>query len=209
MDCRIFEKQVESLLRKDAEAEPDNSLWQHLHTCHKCRDKYADILGNHLPEGANLPAPQLHGSDPTAEVVSEQLSEPNEFKDAPISFALHLNGREEAVKVVEPEMDIALPDEVQLVVKENEVVWCDVRFVFNPGSDRPYELHFSVLMGITYPADHLIAFGIPLAEDQDLLSRYELEIVDRGGVKTWIEMTQGKARLFIKYKGQIQQDPLL
>lgn len=207
MDCRIFEKQVESLLRKDVEAEPDSGLWQHFRACHKCRDKYADILGDHVPERANLPAPPLHGSGPTVELVSEQLSEPKEFKDAPISFALHLNGREEAVKVVEPEMDIALPDEVRLVVKENEAVWCDVRFVFNPESDRPYELHFSVLMGIAYPADHLIAFGIPLAEDKDLLSRYKLEIVARGGVKAWIEMTQGKARLFIKYEGHIQQDP--
>jgi hypothetical protein len=204
MDCRTFEKQVESLLRKDVEAKPETDRWQHFRVCHKCRDKYAGILGNHIAQRANPPATQLHGSGPTDDEVPDQLSDPKEFKDAPISFALHLNGREEAVKVVEPEMDIPLPDEGRLVVKENEAVWCDVIFTFNPESDRPYELHFSVLMGIAYAADHLIAFGIPLAEDQDLLSRYELEIVARGGVKAWIEMTRKKARLFIKYEGHIQ-----
>jgi hypothetical protein len=127
-----------------------------------------------------------------------------ELKDGPISFTLHLDGREEAVKVVEPEMDVPLPEGGRLVVAENEAIWCDVRFVFNPQSDRPYELHFSVLMGITYATKHQVSFGIPLAEDKDLLSRYKMEIADRGGVKAWIEMTQGKARLFIQYEGEIQ-----
>jgi hypothetical protein len=31
-----------------------------------------------------------------------------------------------------------------------------------------------------------------------------MEIADRGGVKAWIEMTQGKARLFIQCEGEIQ-----
>jgi hypothetical protein len=126
------------------------------------------------------------------------------LNDGSISFTLHLDGREEAVKVVEPEMDVPLPEGGRLVVAENEATWCDVRFVFNPQSDRPYELHFSVLMGITYATKHQVAFGIPLAEDKDLLSRYKMEIADRGGVKAWIEMTQGKARLFIQCEGEIQ-----
>lgn len=127
-----------------------------------------------------------------------------ELKDGPITFTLHLDGREEPVKVVESEMDVPLPEGGRLVVAENEATWCDVRFVFNPESDRPYELHFSVLMGITYATNHQVAFGIPLEEDQDLLSRYQMEIVDRGGVKAWIEMTQGKARLYINYEGEAQ-----
>jgi len=78
-------------------------------------------------------------------------------------------------------MDVPLPEDGQLVVEERGVVWCDVRFAFNSQSDRPYELHFRVLMGINYAVDHLVAFGIPLAEDEDLLSRYKMEIVARGG----------------------------
>ena len=127
-----------------------------------------------------------------------------ELTDGPITFTLHLDGREEALKVVEPQMDVPLPEDGRLVVKENEAVWCDVRFAFNPESNRPYELHFRVLMGITYATNHQVAFGIPLEEDKDLLSRYQMEIADRGGVKAWIEMTQGKARLYIKYEGEAQ-----
>jgi hypothetical protein len=28
-----------------------------------------------------------------------------------------------------------------------------------------------------------------------------MEIINQGGVKAWIKMTQGKARVFIKYNG--------
>lgn len=204
MDCRIFEKKVESLLRKNEDAGLDNGLRQHLHDCIKCRDRYTGILNYDMPNKIVPEPPKVHASDPTNEEAPDQLLDPVEFKDAPITFTLHLNGREEAVKVVEPEMDVPLPEAGRLVIKEKGMDWCDVRFAFNPESDRPYELHFKVLMGITYAADHLLSFGIPLAEDNDLLSKYKLEIVARGGVKAWIEMTQGKARLFIQYKGHIQ-----
>jgi len=126
-----------------------------------------------------------------------------ELKDGPVTFTLYLDGREEAVKVVEPAMDVPLPEDGRLVVEEKEAVWCDVRFAFNPDSNRPYELHFRVLMGITYAADHLVVFGTSLADDKDLLNEYKMEIVARGGVMAWIEMTQGKARLAIKYRGEI------
>lgn len=204
MDCRIFEKQVESVLRKDENVGLDNGLRQHLHACNKCRDRYADILSYDMPEQTVPQPPKAHASDPTNEGEPDQLLEPVEFKDAPVTFTLHLNGREEAVKVVEPEIDVPLPKDGRLVVKEKEYVWCDVMFTFNPESDRPYELRFSVLMGITYAADHLVGFGTPLEDDKDLLNRYKMEIVARGGVEAWIEMTQGKARLFIKYEGEIQ-----
>jgi hypothetical protein len=124
-----------------------------------------------------------------------------ESKDAAVTFTLHLDGREEPVKVVEPEMDVPLPEDGRLVVKEEEAVWCDVRFIFNPDRNRPYELHFKVLMGNTYAAEHMVAFGAPLDEDKDLLNRYKMELVDRGFVIAWLEMTQGKARLFIKHEG--------
>ena len=203
MDCRKFEKQVESLLKKDEDVRLDNGLRQHFHVCNKCRDKYAEILNYHIPEQTVPEPPKAHGSDPAKEEAPDQLSDPVEFKDSPITFTLHLDGREEAVKVVEPKMDVPLPEDGRLVVKEKEAVWCDLRFAFNPDSDRPYELHFRVLMGIAYTTDHLVAFGTPLVEDKDLLNQYKMEIVARGGVVAWIEMKQSKARLAIKYEGQI------
>ena len=128
------------------------------------------------------------------------MIEPNKV---PVTFTLHLDGREEPVKVVETEVDVPLPEDGRLLVEEEEAVWCNVRFAFNPDSDRPYELHFRVLMGIPYNTDHLVAFGAPLAEDKDLLNKYKMEIVARGGLMAWIEMTQGKARLAIKHEGEV------
>jgi hypothetical protein len=43
-----------------------------------------------------------------------------ELNDGPITFALHLDGRKEAVKVVEPEMDVPLPEGGRLVVKKKK-----------------------------------------------------------------------------------------
>ncbi|UCD78204.1 MAG: hypothetical protein JSW26_22770 [Desulfobacterales bacterium] len=40
-------------------------------------------------------------------------------KDAPITFTLLLNGREEEVEIVEPEVDVPLPEESRLVVAFN------------------------------------------------------------------------------------------
>ena len=50
----------------------------------------------------------------------------------------------------------------------------------------------------------MFSFGAPLEEDEDLLSRYKMEIVDRDDVKAWIKMIRGKARLSIQYREQIQ-----
>lgn len=198
MDCRDFKQQVESVLESKAGARLDDEIWQHFQACNKCRDEYAAILRYQTAEHAIPHKPKVHVSNPSGQKDSDQLSDPVEFKNAPIDFTLVLDGREEPVKVVEPEMDVPLPEDGRLVVKENGVDWCDVRFVFNPESGRPYELHYRVLMGITYSDDHLVAFGTPVAEDRDLLNQYKMEIVARGGVVAWIKMTQGKARLVIK-----------
>ena len=123
-------------------------------------------------------------------------------ENVPVTFTLFLDGREIAVKVVEPEMDVPLPEDGRLVVEENQRVSCDVRFTFNPDGDRPYELHFSVLMGSTYSNNRLVAFGTPVADDRDLLNQYKMEIVSRDDLKAWIEMSQGKARLAIKSQGE-------
>ena len=204
MDCRRFKKQVEFLLKKNRKVRLDNSLQQHLHACSKCREKYTPVLDNDSAERVVPQPPKMHGSVSPDKAAPDQVSDPIEFKDAPISFTLHLNGRKESIKLVEPEMDVSLPENGKLVVKEYGIVWCDMRFAFNPQSDRPYELRFRVLMGITYTADHLMAIGSPLEEDEDLLSLYKVEIVDRDDLKAWINMTQGKARLSIKYREQIQ-----
>jgi hypothetical protein len=129
------------------------------------------------------------------------ISEATEYKDAPITFTLHdTRGREMEIKIVEPEVDYPLPENDRLVVAEKDACLTDVVFKFNPASDRPYELYFRVLTGVTYATDHLVAFGTAEEDDPDLRNRYDLEIVAHGNVKAWIRMTQGKARLAVEYE---------
>ena len=126
------------------------------------------------------------------------LSEPIEFKDVPVSFTLHLDRRQEAIKVVEPEMDFPLPEGGRLVVKDRDVCLTDVVFRFNVESDRPYELHFAVHRGV-HAKDHVLTFGAEKDADKNLIGVYTEKIVERGSLQARIEMTHGKARLAIKY----------
>ena len=203
MDCQTLESNIDALLAEELDDNTAAGLRRHLHACNKCRKKYAAVLGEPTPSQIIAESLQLRRSDVAVYEGAEKLPEffkPAEFKDAPVRFLLIADGREEEVKVVEPEMDIPIVEGARLVVKEKEKSWCDVRFSFNPSSHRPYELHFKVQMGISYAADHLVAFGTPPEEDKDLLNQYEMEILARDGVRSWIEMTQGKARLHIKYQ---------
>jgi hypothetical protein len=204
MDFQEFEKYIETHLRGDADKISIDDLRRHYNECPRCRDKYADVLKagirheailTHSPKRRQPPPPQEPNHDKFLDI-----SEPVEYKDAPLTFTLHLDGREEEIKIVEPQLDVPLPKGSRLVVKEKDTCYCDVAFDFNPQSKRPYELHFRVMMGVTYAADHLVTFGAPPEEDEDLLSVYRMKIVDLGGVKADVEMTRGKARLFVVYK---------
>jgi hypothetical protein len=145
---------------------------------------------NHIPPGKVL-------SDRSADITAAE-----EYKDRPITFMLYdARGRQLEIKIVEPELEYPLPENDRLVVSEKDDCITDVVFKFNPESDHPYELNFSILMGTEFESERLFAFGIPLEDDKDLLSQYDMEIINQGGVKAWIKMTQGKARVFIKYNG--------
>jgi len=137
-------------------------------------------------------------------VPSDQLSditEAKEYKDAPITFTLHeVRGRQEEIKIVEPELDYPLPENDRLVVAEKGTCLTDVVFKFNPANDRPYELHFNVHREVHDAKGHVLRYGTEKSTDKDLTEIYTENLVDRGGVKAWIKMTRGKARLFIKYK---------
>jgi hypothetical protein len=127
------------------------------------------------------------------------ISDPIEFKDAPITFTLLLDGREEEIKVVEPEVDFPLPRGGRLVVRENEAHLTDVVFRFHPEKERPYELHFTVKAGISYAEPHVCAYGYPEIIDKGINEVFAENIVARGGVKAWIEMRRGTARIYIQY----------
>ncbi|MEJ2285735.1 MAG: hypothetical protein P8X85_19335 [Desulfobacterales bacterium] len=206
MDCQTIDKSMQNFPRAHGGtgSMSINDLKRHCAACRRCRNKYAGILDaqtHHNP--GRRQSLEKHRrvavNDAGADKIPD-ISEPAEFKDAPLAFTLHVNGREEEIKVVEPEIDVALPKASRLVVREKEDCLCDVVFDFNPQSSRPYELHFRVMMGVAYARDHLAAFGTDSEVDRDLAGVYRYTIVDRGGVKADIEMTGGKARLLIVYK---------
>lgn len=206
MDCQTIDKSMKNLSRANGEtvSMSMNDLERHCAVCRRCRNKYAGILDAEThPNPSRRQSLEKHrrvAVDGAGADKFPDISEPAEFKDAPLAFTLHLNGREEEIKIVEPQIDVPLPVESRLVVREKAACLCDVAFAFNPQSSLPYELHFGVMMGVAYTRDHLVAFGTDPEVDKDLLGVYRHTIVDRGGVKADIEMTGGKARLFIVYK---------
>jgi hypothetical protein len=127
------------------------------------------------------------------------LTNPDEFKDAPIRFSMVLDGRREEVKIVEPSLDIALPTDGRLLIHENDRCLHDLTFRFDNSADQPYRLHFGIENGISYTDDHVLAFGEPPPADKQLRCVYRKDLLERGGVAAWIEMTKGKARLFVEY----------
>lgn len=128
------------------------------------------------------------------------LTDPDEYKDAPIRFSMVLDGRQEEVKIVEPSLDIALPHDGRLLVHEDDRCLHDLIFRFDNAADRPYRLHFAIEDGIRYAEDHVLAFGEPPPADKQLHRLYRKNLLERGGVAAWIEMTNGKARLFVEYR---------
>ena len=129
----------------------------------------------------------------------EGLLKPAEFKDAPIRFTMMLDGREEQIKIVEPKIDIALPRDGRLMIHEGDRCLYDLSYRFDQTADKPYRLLFRVKEGIGYANHHVQAFGEAPPADKRLRNHYRKELLDQGGLRSWIEMTGGKARLFVRY----------
>jgi hypothetical protein len=170
-----------------------------------CRDKYVRFLNEDNPAGKIGPDPaeikKINPLDDDPADSFPNLSDPTEFKDAPISFTLIVDGREEEIKVVEPLVDFPLPEGAHLMVSENELCLTDVVFAFKPESDRPYQLHFKVRVGGDNTEPRIKTFGQPAKLDEGFNSIFTERIIERGGVESWLEMTRGTARIFIRYKG--------
>lgn len=123
--------------------------------------------------------------------------DPIEFKDKPITFTLFLDGREEPIKVVEPDFDLPIPEEGRLVVNDRSAPIADVRISFKPDRPRPYTLNFRVRRRIRHHPPKMVSFG---PAGKDLQEVFTEIIADEGGVFAELEMTRGKARLHIRYE---------
>jgi hypothetical protein len=127
------------------------------------------------------------------------LSRPVEFKDAPIMFSLIIDGREKEIKVVEPQLDYPLPEGARLKVHEKEVCLVDVTYIFMPQNGRPYQLKFAKKARGADTEPHIRTYGDPTRPDKGFDSVFSKGLIDQSGVKAWIEMTRGTARIFIRY----------
>jgi len=204
MDCKTFRSIVDPYLKDGMVKKVLNGdVERHLQNCAVCRDKYVPLFDSDSDDRKIPPDPaELKKLNPLDDDPSDQfpdISDPVEFKDAPITFTLILDDREEELKVVEPEVDFPIPEGGRLQVREKDACLTDVVFKFNPASDRPYELHFTALKEVRYARDHVRSFGAEKAADKDLSDVYSMAIIDRGGLLASIEMTRGKARIYIQY----------
>jgi hypothetical protein len=58
---------------------------------------------------------------------------------------------------------------------------------------------------VRYAKEHVLRYGTDKTADKDLTEVYKENLVDQSGLKAWIEMKRGKARLFVKYKNEFKQ----
>ena len=198
MDCKQLEKKIKEVMdTPESDNDGIRQVVEHLRNCSTCREKYQSVLngsrGDHvIPDPANIRAV------PVSQKEAPELLHPIEFKDKPIRFTLFIDGREEPIKVVEPEFDTPIPEESRLVVDDRGVCIADVRFGFKPNRQRPYTLLFRTRNRSRHRPPKALSFGPP---DKNMQKVFTETIVDEGGVRADLEMAHGKARLHIRYAG--------
>jgi hypothetical protein len=142
--------------------------------------------------------PQTHPKRSKAEIYD--LAKPIEYKDVPIHFTFELDGRREPVKIVEPQIDLPFPAGTRLLVDFAGKRLCEVVFRFDPEKQRPYRLIFPTWKMVRYDDEDLhLDFGEPVNRENATQAVHRMTIVKQGHVKAWIEMSNRKARLQIRY----------
>jgi hypothetical protein len=204
MDCKTFGSLVEpGLIHEALKKAFGEEIERHLQSCAVRRERHALQLESDNNDDRVIPdTAKTKAVSPSVDDLLDpfpDLSDPVEFKDGPVTFRLHLDGRKEEIKVVAPKVDFPLPAGGRLVVRENEARLTDVVFRFHPEKELPYELHFTAKAGVSYAEPHIRAFGTPEIDDKGINDVFAQSIVARGGVKAWIEMRRGTARIYIQY----------
>jgi hypothetical protein len=197
MDCKAFKNLITQAGIDDATAD---KLRHHYESCETCRERHGPLPQHIIPDPTSLRV--TDASEEVAPGDSDELFGPVEFKDAPITFTLVLDGKEEEIKLVEPELDYPIPEDGRLRVYEKKDCLTDVIFKFDATAQQPYGLLFYCQNGVQYKEVELETFGKEYAFDKNFTQLYKKKILDRGGVEAWIEMTRGKARVHIIYKNR-------
>ena len=206
MDCRTIRDIIESGSQNGPKKALGKDAKRHIQGCEMCGDKYSAFLEEGDSDTEIIPDPaELKGLNPLKEDPGDQFPDiagPVEFKDEPVTFLLVLDGREEEIKMVEPQVDYPLPDGGRLVVSQKGVRLTDVVFKFNPGKDRPYELRFNIRAGVSFAKPHVCKYGNAEINSRRAGDHYTEKIFKGGGLRAWIEMKRGKARIYLQYMPQ-------
>lgn len=198
MHCEQLKKRINALSQKvKSDRMSLEPIVEHLGECQRCHRKYHRLLKEHAPDTI-IPEPATIKMAPPASDSESGVADPVEFKDKPITFALVLDGRKEAIKVVEPEFDTPLPEESRLVIKDGDVCVADVQFSFELDREQPYALTFAVRGRRRFRPAKVSTFGPP---GKNMKKVFREMVIDEGGILAEIEMTHGKARLHIQYHG--------
>lgn len=203
MICRTIRDIIESGSQNGAEKALGKDAKRHIQGCEMCGDKYAALFEDGNSDSEIIPDPaELKGLNPLDDDPADQFPDivgPVEFKDEPVTFLLILDGREEEIKMVEPQIDYPLPDGGRLVVSQKGVSLTDVVFKFNSGNDLPYELRFNIRAGVSFAKPHVCKYGNAEINSRRANDNYTEEIFKGGGIRAWIEMKRDKARIYLQY----------
>lgn len=131
---------------------------------------------------------------------ADPSSGPIEYKDAPIRFTFFIDGREEPVRIVEPQLDLPFPDNARLRVEEGGQWLCDVVFHFDMEAAQPYRLVVKEPDPHGQGTTECLAYGDGVAPESEMTAVHRKTILERGNVRARIEMTRRKARLQIDYR---------
>lgn len=196
MDCR----QVRQILEADngaaVEAQKE-ALERHLQACTGCRRRYGHRFGFQSAQRLGE-RDQLKAKGP---LENPEALEPVEFKDLPVRFELHLNGTIEDVKLVEPEVDVPLPQDAELKIIREDLPVTVVVFRFDVDRRR-YILYLRNRRNDRDRWQETTEEYGPEPRPQKRVrgSVYTREIFRRHNLQAWIAMARGKARVRIRYK---------
>jgi hypothetical protein len=197
MDCREVKEKLGPQSGRRLDAAEKEAIERHLQNCRDCRRRYGHRVDFQAPQRLSVEG-RLKAKSPPAK--GEPL-QPVEFKDLPVRFELQRNGKTEAIKMVEPEVDLPLPDNTELRIMEDDACLRMVVFRFDR-ERRCYLLTFhnrdrSQDPGRTFTE----MFGPDPKPQQKVRDQiYTREIFRRHNLLAWIEMARGKARIRIRYE---------
>jgi len=201
MDCRQVQKKMasdtaERVLQESGDEEIE-ALERHLQECTACRRQFGHRVDFQSPRRLDAEG-KLKTQRPQN---SPEPLRPVEFKNLPVRFELHLEDKIEEIKMVEPEVDLPLPEGAELRIVEQGVHLRSV--VFRYDADRRFyilEIHRRSGSQDDWRS-FTEAFGPdPEPQARVLDSAYGHDIFHRQRLRAWIEMGKGKARIRIRYE---------